>query len=111
MPKRKKQSRRNYTAEQKAIILRRHLADKVPVSDLCDEYKVQPSVFYNWLRVALQNLQGALERQAEPGKPPKRERELERKLSALQDRVAKKDAVIAEIGEEYVKLKKELGEL
>ena len=110
MPKRKS-SRRNYTSEQKATIVRRHLADKVPVSDLCDEYKMQPSVFYSWLRVALQNLQSAFERQAEAGRPPKRERELERKLSALQDRVAKKDAVIAEIGEEYVKLKKELGEL
>ncbi|MCG8556059.1 MAG: transposase [Proteobacteria bacterium] len=52
MPK-KRQFRRNHTAEQKAVIVRRHLADKVPVSDLCDEYKIQPSVFYSWLRVAL----------------------------------------------------------
>ena len=40
-----KQKRRRFTTEQKAVILRRHLVDKVPVSDLCDEYKIQPTVF------------------------------------------------------------------
>jgi transposase-like protein len=50
--------RRHFTADQKSEILRRHLADKVPVSDLCDEYGIQPSLFYNWqrqLRVATRN--------------------------------------------------------
>ena len=46
----KKRTRRQFTAEQKAAILRRHLMDKVPVSDLCAEYKLQPSVFYGWQR-------------------------------------------------------------
>ena len=32
--------RRQFTAEKKATILRRHLADKVPVSDLCDKYQI-----------------------------------------------------------------------
>jgi hypothetical protein len=36
--------RRRFTAEDKAPIVRRHLADKVPVSDLCDEYHIQPSL-------------------------------------------------------------------
>jgi transposase len=43
-----KKSRRHFTAEQKATIVRRHLVDKVPVSDLCDEYKIQPSMLYTW---------------------------------------------------------------
>ena len=38
--------RRNFTPEQNAAIVRRHMVDKVAVSDLCDEYKIQPSVFY-----------------------------------------------------------------
>jgi transposase-like protein len=29
--------RKQYTAEEKVAILRRHLLDKVPVSDLCEE--------------------------------------------------------------------------
>jgi transposase-like protein len=43
-----KQSRRHFSAEQKAAIVRRHLLDKVPVSDLCDEHKIQPSMLYAW---------------------------------------------------------------
>src|SRR3569832_465219 len=38
-----KQSRRSFTTEQKVTILRRHLMDKVPVSALCEEYKLQPA--------------------------------------------------------------------
>ncbi|WP_373061488.1 transposase [Gemmatimonas sp.] len=42
--------RRSFTAEERAPILRRHLADKIAVSDLCDEYKIQPSLLYVWKR-------------------------------------------------------------
>ena len=41
-----KRTRRQFSTEQKVAILRRHLADKVPVSNLCDEYKLQPSVWW-----------------------------------------------------------------
>ena len=38
-------TRRKFSAEDKAAILRQHLVDKpsVPVSDVCDEYEIQPS--------------------------------------------------------------------
>ncbi len=39
--------RKNYTAEEKVAILKRHLVEKVPVSDLCDESGLNPTVFYN----------------------------------------------------------------
>ena len=32
-----RKERKHYTAEEKVAILRRHLLDKVPVSDLCEE--------------------------------------------------------------------------
>jgi len=35
--------RRHFDAQKKARIVRRHLADKVPVSDLADEFNIQPS--------------------------------------------------------------------
>jgi len=38
--------RKRYSAEEKLAILRRHLLDKVPLSELCDEIKIQPMVFY-----------------------------------------------------------------
>ncbi|MFO8057313.1 MAG: transposase, partial [bacterium] len=39
----KKQKR--FTAEEKAKILRRHLVDRVAVSDLCEEHGISPTVF------------------------------------------------------------------
>ena len=99
--------RRHFTAEQKATILRRHVVDKVPVSDLCDEYKVQPSVVYGWLQQLFERAPKVFE--IDPG-APSREKQLEKKVEALEQRLAKKDGVIAEISAEYVQLKKELGE-
>ena len=32
-----RKERKHYTAEEKVAVLRRHLLDKVPVSDLCEE--------------------------------------------------------------------------
>jgi transposase-like protein len=106
-----KRSRRQFTIEQKAAILRRHLADKVPASDLCNEYQLQPSVFYHWLRQVHENLAGALTAPAPATNgPSKREKELAAENAQLKAKLGKKDAVIAEISAEYVQLKKELGE-
>jgi transposase len=69
-----KRSRRHFTTEQKVAILKRHMVDKVPVSDLCDEENLQPSVFYTWQRQALENLAGAFSTPAADG-PSKREKE------------------------------------
>ena len=104
-----KRSRRHFTTEQKVALLKRHLVDKVPVSDLCDEEELQPSVFYQWQRQLFENLAGAFTTPADEG-PSKREKELAAKTKELEAKLAKKDNVIAEISAEYVQLKKELGE-
>lgn len=103
-----RKKRRKFSPEDKAAILRRHLADKVPVSDLCDEYKLQPSVFYQWQRQLLDNAAAALT----PDRgSASREKKLASQVDVLEDRLRRKDSVIAEISEEFVKVKKELGEL
>ena len=43
-----RKKRHNYTPEDKVRILKRHLVERIPVSDLCDEYRLQPKVFYTW---------------------------------------------------------------
>ena len=103
-----KRKRRQFSADEKAAILKRHLADKVSVADLCDEYNLQPSVFYQWQRQLLDQAAKAL--QPQRGEP-RREKKLEAKVAALEQRLRRKDNVIAEISEEFVKVKKELGEL
>ena len=51
-------SRRQFTPEEKATILRRHLADRIPVSDPCDEYHSQPTLFYLRQWQAFEQLSG-----------------------------------------------------
>jgi transposase len=43
-----RKERKHYTGEEEVAILRRHLLDKVPVSDLCEKHGLQPTVFYRW---------------------------------------------------------------
>jgi transposase-like protein len=100
-----KRSRRHFTIEQKVALLKRHLADKVPVSDLCNEQELQPSVFYEWQRQLFENLAGAFTTPADEG-PSKREKELVAKTKELEAKLAKKDHVIAEVTAELVATKK-----
>ena len=50
-----KKRRENYTPEQKVAILRRHLVEGVPISDLCHELGRQPTVFYRWRKEFFEN--------------------------------------------------------
>jgi len=43
-----KKQRKHYTPEEKVTILRRHLLEGVPISDVCDESGLQTTVFYRW---------------------------------------------------------------
>ena len=46
-------ARRHFSAEQKAQVVRRHLADKEPVSKLADELQIQPSLIHLWVNQVL----------------------------------------------------------
>jgi transposase-like protein len=101
--------RRNYDPKQKAAALKRHYVDKVPASQVCEEMgKVQPTVFYHWAHQLFENADTVLgNSRARAGA---REQQLEAEIAKLKAKLARKDEVIAEITEEHVKLKKELGE-
>lgn len=105
-----KKRRRHYSADEKAAILHRHLVDKKPVSDVCDEYGLQPSVFYSWQQQLMQNMASVLGNGRQQRRASGQEAKLAKKVEALEAKLVKKDNVIAEISEEYVQLKKELGE-
>jgi transposase len=102
-------SRRQFTTEQKVALMRRHLVDKEPVSKICEDEKIQPSLFYQWLRQAFDNLGAALGPPVST-EPSKREKELVSKTKELEAKLVKKDHVIAEVTAELVSVKKELGE-
>ena len=98
-------SRRRFTAEQKAAILREHLIERVSVADLCDRHALQPAQFYRWQKEMMENLVGLLERRGRDSKAGA----LEAQIAALRAKLARKDAIIAEIMEDYVAVKKRVG--
>jgi transposase-like protein len=97
--------RRKFSSQDKVRILRRHLVDKVPVSDLCDEHGLHPTLFYRWQKDFFENGAAVFERKNDANG-----RRLERENAALKSKLANKDEVIAEIMESHVALKKSLGE-
>jgi len=103
----KSKKRRRYTTSEKVEVLKKHHLEKKSVADVCEQSELQPSVFYSWQQKLFANAGAALETS---GQPNSREQELEQLVAKLQQKLAKKDSVIAEISAEYVALKKELGE-
>ena len=100
--------RKHYTPAEKVAILRRHLLDGIPVSDLCDQYQLQANVFYHWQKVFFENGAAAFEH---AGKRHKTEQNAkDRKIAQLEEKLQRKNEVVAELMEEHVQLKKELGE-
>lgn len=101
-----KRKRRKYTPEEKVTILKRHLVDKIPVSDLCDEHKLNPTVFYRWQKEFFQKGATAFEKTTHGRKRKEADR-----IKALEEKLQRKNEVLSELMEEHVKLKKNLGEI
>ena len=99
--------RRSFSAEQKVAIVKRQLVEGVPISDLCDEYQILPTQFYQWQKQLFENGAAAFERRRAPRGPTA----ADRKVEALQKKLANKNEVIAELMEANIQAKKELGEL
>ena len=100
--------RRRFTAEQKAQIVRRHLAGKEPVSQLAEQFGLQPSLIHTWVNQVLAQAEKAFDR------APRHDRSVQsdrRRIEQLQARLATRNEVIAELMEANVQAKKELGEL
>ena len=98
--------RRHWTTEEKIKLLRRHLIEKVPISAICDEARLAPSVFHRWQEQLFVNAALALEGNRRPERGPDQQR-----IEKLEHKVRQKDEVLAELMVEHIALKKELGEL
>ncbi len=102
-----KRTRTSYTGKEKVAIVRKHLLEGVPVSDLCEEHGIHPTVFYRWQKTLFENGEVAFEKP----KGKKQQKHEERKIAAFEKKIQKKDEVLAELMEEHVDLKKSLGEI
>lgn len=102
--------RRKFSPEEKVRLLRLHLIEKVPVSDICDQHGLNPNVFYRWQQQFFENGSAAFEK-AGKGRTDSQSKKLLEKVAKLQAKLADKDEVIAEIMASHVQLKKSLGEV
>lgn len=101
MPK----DRKNYTPTEKVAILRRHLLDHIPVSQLCDEYHLQPTLFYRWQKQFFEQGAAAFAAPAPQTSLVTQERH---KIARLEEKLARKNEVVAELLEEHAQLKKSI---
>src|SRR5258708_3873454 len=99
-----KKPRKHYTPEEKVAILRRHLLEKEPISKLCDELGLQPTVFYRWQKEFFENGAAAFEQ-----KRPSNHSADQERIAYLEKKIQTKDEVLAELIAEHVALKKRLG--
>jgi transposase-like protein len=99
--------RRHFADHEKVAILKRHLIDKVPVSDLCDELDLYPNQFYDWLKKFFENGHLAF---ANGRKPRAEVNAKDLKIQQLEAKLHKKNEVMAELLEAHTELKKNLGE-
>src|SRR5262245_56565937 len=97
-----RRERRHFSAAQKVSIVKRHLVDKVPISDLCDEYQILPTQFQQWQKQLFEGAAAAFELKRKPGAADGKDR----RIAELQAKLANKNEVISELMEECVLLKK-----
>jgi len=101
--------RRHFTPEQKVALLREHLVDKVPVSDVCEKHGIAVSRFYDWQKTFFDNGPAAFTAHDQRRKTDTAAKD--RKIAELEDKLRRKHEVLSELLEEHVQLKKACGEL
>lgn len=100
--------RRHLNPQEKIAALKRHLLEGVPVSTICDELAIAPTLFYRWQKELFENAHTLFEN----GRKTKAiEDAKDEKIHKLEAKLQRKNEVMAELMEAHTLLKKELGEL
>ena len=98
--------RRHFTGTQKLAILREHLIEKSPISDVCQKHDLQPTLFYLWQKKLFEDGAAVFDTKAAGSRQQNTEAQ---KIQALEAKIQQKNEVLAELMGEHVELKKSLG--
>ena len=98
-----------FSSEEKALIIKEHLLDKVPMSELCTKYGLPPSTIYTWQSQLFTNASLAFERKNDAKIGRGASLRYEKKIEELEKKLVQKNEVVSELMEEYVKAKKSIG--
>ncbi len=102
-----KKKRRRFTGIEKIKILKRHLVEGEPISDVCEAEGISPSIFYQWQKKLFEGGAEVFD--------SKRERSSslasrDAKIQELEQRITEKNEVISEAVEALVIAKKQAGD-
>lgn len=100
------QKRRTFSSEEKAAAVLRLLLDGESSSQICNDLNIHPNQLSDWKKLYIANASKAFEKP----KSDSREKELEKKVQKLEEKLIHKDYVIAKVTEMNLDLKKNLGE-
>lgn len=100
-------TKKHYTSEEKTKILREHLENHLPISDLAEKYNLHPNAIYLWKKQMYEQAPESLSKskkssEKQLGKAEKRIKELEELLSM-------RETLIAELVADNIELKKNDG--
>lgn len=98
--------RRYFSPDKKVEILKAHLLEGRPVSDVCEEYEIRPGQFMRWQKRFLEN--GA---EAFSSSSTRQQKAHKKKVERLRKQLAEKDEIIAEVAEAFITAKKSVGDL
>ena len=101
----------NLAATQTVTIVRAHLVDGKPVSEICGEVGVSIVTYYTWQRRLFENAEASFGRKPNSANVRRQEEAAQRKIAALEEKLQVKNEVISELMEEKIKAKKANAEL
>lgn len=93
---------RKVSEEDKVKALKRHLVEKEPVSKVCDELGVSPSLFYKWQQQLFEQAPVWLGRRVKEQTSDADDK----RVTILRERLRQREEALAELMAEYVALKK-----
>ena len=82
--------RRQFQAVDKVNIIRQHLLEKRPISDLCDEYDIKPTQFYQWQKMFFENGAAAFETDKST-----EQKQRQKNISSLETKLAHTIAILS----------------
>lgn len=92
------------SSRDKVLILRELLENKVPINQLAEKYDIHPNDIYIWRKKLFEEAEQLFDR-----KPKDNQKQAADKQKKLEEKIIKKDEVIAELVQENISLKKSFG--
>ena len=100
--------RRHLSPQEKVAALKRHLLENIPVSTLCDQLGIAPTLFYRWQKELFENGHSLFEN----GRKAKAVEDANQaRIQQLEAKLTRKNEVMAELMEALTDEKKRNGEL